>query len=61
MIFWTIIRIGFKIFCFEKSFIKVPPIIKTIINEVKKDKPVLNVKYLNTFKKLKLSTKFSKN
>ena len=34
---------------------------ETIINEVKKDKPVLNVRYLNTFKKLKLSTKFSKN
>ena len=35
--------------------------INTITNEVKNDKPVLNVKYLNTFKKLKVSTKFNKN
>ena len=38
-----------------------PPIIKTITKEVKNDKPVLNVKYLKTFKKLKVSTKFNKN
>ena len=38
-----------------------PPIIKTIIKDVKTDKPVLNVKYLKTFKKPKLSTKFNKN
>ena len=35
--------------------------INTITNEVKNDKPVLKVKYLKTFKKLKLSTKFNKN
>ena len=40
---------------------KGPPIIRTITSEVKKDKPVLKVKYLNTFKKLKVSTKFNKN
>ena len=44
-----------------KNFIKDPPMIKTMINEVKKDKPVLNVRYLKTFKKLKVSTKLSKN
>ncbi len=54
-------RIGFKIFCLEKNLINGPPIISTITNEVKKDKPVLKVKYLNTFKKLKVSTKFNKN
>jgi len=45
----------------ENNLIKGPPIISTITNEVKKDKPVLKVKYLNTFKKLKVSTKFNKN
>ena len=30
-------------------------------NDVKKDNPVLKVKYLKTFKKLKVSTKFNKN
>ena len=55
------IRDRFKIFCFEKNLIKGPPIISTITNEVKKDKPVLKVKYLNTFKKLKVSTKFNIN
>ena len=34
---------------------------KTIISDVKKDNPVLKVKYLKTFKKLKVSTKFNKN
>ena len=52
---------GFKILCLEKNLINGPPIISTITNEVKKDKPVLKVKYLNTFKKLKVSTKFNKN
>ena len=33
-----------------KHLIKGPPIKKTIINEVIKDKPVLNVKYLKTFR-----------
>ena len=32
-----------------------------IIKEVKTDKPVLNVKYLKTFKKVKVSTKFNRN
>ena len=45
------IRIGVKIFWLEKNFINVPPIIKTITNDVKKDKPVLNVRYLKTLKK----------
>ena len=53
--------IGLKIFWFEKNFIKGPPINKTITNDVKKDKPVLKVKYLKTFKKPKLSTKFNRN
>ena len=34
----------------EKSFINGPPIIKTTVNDVTTDNPVLNVKYLNTFK-----------
>ena len=54
-------RIGFKIFWFEKNLIKGPPINKTIIKDVNRDKPVLNVRYLKTFKKPKVSTKFSKN
>tara|TARA_B100000900_G_scaffold115821_1_gene97397 strand:- start:2750 stop:2875 length:126 start_codon:yes stop_codon:yes gene_type:complete len=40
---------------------KGPPIIKTIAKDVKTDKPVLNVRYLKTFKKPKVSTKLSKN
>ena len=35
--------------------------VTNIINDVKKDKPVLKVKYLKTFKKPKLSTKFNRN
>ena len=34
------------------------PINNTIISDVKTDKPVLKVKYLNTFKKVNVSTKF---
>lgn len=52
--------IGFKIFWLEKKLIKGPPIIKTITKDVKKDKPVLKVRYLKTFKNPKLSTKFNK-
>jgi hypothetical protein len=52
---------GFNIFLLEKNLIKGSPIIKTIINEVNKDNPVLKVRYLKTFKKLKVSTKFSRN
>ena len=40
---------------------KGPPINRTIIKEVKNDKPVLKVIYLKTFKKPKISTKFNKN
>ena len=40
----------------EKYLIKGPPIKKTITKDVIKDKPVLNVKYLNTFKKEYWST-----
>ena len=43
-------RIGFKIFWLEKYLIKGPPIIRTIANDVNKDKPVLKVMYLKTFK-----------
>jgi len=57
----SIISIIFISLAYEKNLIKGPPIISTITNEVKKDKPVLKVKYLNTFKKLKVSTKFNKN
>ena len=49
-------RIGFKIFWFEKNFINGPPIIKTITKEVNTDNPVLNVKYLKTFRNPKAST-----
>ena len=38
-----------------------PPITNTITKDVKTDKPVLNVRYLKTFKKLNVSTKFNKN
>ena len=55
------LRIGFKIFWFEKNLINGPPITKTIIKEVKNDKPVLNVRYLKTFKNPNVSTKFNKN
>ena len=40
---------------------KGPPMIKTITNDVKTDRPVLNVRYLKTFKKPYVSTKFNKN
>jgi len=42
----------------EKNLIKGFPINKTITNDVNTDNPVRNVKYLNTFKKEKVSTKF---
>ena len=45
-------RIGSSIFLFEKKLIKGPPINKTIIKEVNKDRPVLNVIYWKTFKKI---------
>jgi hypothetical protein len=54
LIIWSIgpsCLIGPVIIFSEKIFIKGPPIIKTIIRDVITDKPVLNVKYLNTFKK----------
>ena len=38
-----------------------PPIKSTIIREVKKDNPVLKVRYLKTLRNPKLSTKFNKN
>ena len=44
--------IGPVIFLCEKYLMKGPPIRKTIIIEEIKDRPVLNVKYLNTFKKV---------
>ena len=49
--------IGSKIFLVEKKFMKGLPIIKTTSNEVKTASPVLTVKYLNTFKKVKTSIK----
>ena len=39
------------------SFINGTPITNTIIRDVINDNPVLNVKYLNTFKKENWSTK----
>ena len=63
-IFFTICSLGpsslmgSKIFLVEKKFIKGVPIKKTINIEVNIAKPVLTVKYLNTFKKVKLSIKF---
>ena len=50
----------FIILFLETILINGPPIIKTTINEVKTAKPVLNVIYLNTFKKLKISTNSNK-
>tara|TARA_B110001452_G_scaffold128666_1_gene106900 strand:- start:214 stop:372 length:159 start_codon:yes stop_codon:yes gene_type:complete len=35
----------------ENILIRGPPIIKTTISEVTTDRPVLNVRYLNTFRK----------
>ena len=43
--------IGPVIFFCEKYLINGPPIRNTIIKDVINDNPVLNVKYLNTFKK----------
>ena len=43
--------IGPVIIFSENNFINGAPIIKTTANEVTTDKPVLNVKYLKTFKK----------
>ena len=43
--------IGPVIIFSEKILIKGAPIIKTIINDVITDNPVLKVKYLNTLKK----------
>jgi hypothetical protein len=40
---------------------KGPPMIKTKLSEVKKDNPVLNVRYLKTFKNPNISTKFNMN
>ena len=48
--------IGLKIFLFENNFIKGPPIKRAINNDVKNAKPVLKVMYLNTFKKVNVST-----
>ena len=48
--------IGLKIFLLENNLINGPPINKVINNEVKNANPVLNVKYLNTFKNVKVST-----
>ena len=48
-----------QIFLVEKKFMKGLPIIKTTSNEVKTASPVLTVKYLNTFKNEKISTKFN--
>ena len=42
--------IGPEIIFSEKILISGPPIINTTTNDVTTDKPVLNVKYLNTFK-----------
>ena len=48
--------IGLIIFLVEKNFIKGPPMISVISNEVKKARPVLNVIYLKTFRKDSTST-----
>ena len=42
----------------EKYLIKGPPAMKTTIIAVNIDNPVLTVKYLNTLKKLNVSTRF---
>ena len=42
--------IGPVIIFSENNLINGPPIINTTTSEVTTDKPVLNVKYLNTFK-----------
>ena len=48
--------IGLKIFLLENNLIKGPPIKSAISRDVKKANPVLNVMYLNTFKKFNNST-----
>ena len=53
-IIWSIgpsCLIGPLISFVEKALIRLGPIKNTIIRDVIKDKPVLNVRYLNTFKK----------
>ena len=60
LIMWSIgpsSLIGPVIFFWEKYFINGPPIRNTIIKDDINDKPVLNVKYLNTFKKENWSIK----
>tara|TARA_Y100000741_G_C18098489_1_gene495840 strand:- start:592 stop:738 length:147 start_codon:yes stop_codon:yes gene_type:complete len=47
---------GLKIFLFENILMKGPPIKSVIVSDVKKANPVLNVIYLKTFKKEKIST-----
>jgi hypothetical protein len=49
--------IGPVICFFEKYFINGFPIKKTMVKDVTTDNPILNVMYLNTFKKEKVSTK----
>ena len=49
--------IGPVIIFSENIFINGPPIINTIIKDVTTDKPVLKVRYLNTFKNEYWSTK----
>ena len=52
--------IGLKIFLFEKNLMRGSPIKRAINKEVKNANPVLNVIYLKTFKKVKVSTKFNR-
>ena len=54
-------RIGSVIFLAEKNFIKGVPIIKTTAIDVNIARPVLTVKYLNTFKNVNTSTNSSRN
>ena len=52
--------IGPVICFFEKYFIKGFPIKKIMVRDVTTDKPILKVMYLNTFKKVKVSTSETK-
>ena len=53
--------IGSVICLAEKNFMKGVPIIKTTAIDVNIAKPVLTVRYLNTFKNVNISTKSNRN
>ena len=56
MVNWTILSNGPRNLIFEKYLINGLPIKKIIVRDVITESPILKVMYLNTFKKVKVST-----